>query len=757
MKIMRPGKKKRGASILLLSFFFMVVLFLLAATLYKIVPAEMHAANRSYQDTQGHYVARAGLEESMRWLGTQMDVFTKTQVENDFPDYNSGSDLTPGGRNLERINEFLALIDGKSVTGDPKWTVNIEIEPLQDSRGMKNALEPRFYSVRSTSLFNKKPVRTIDVLLRQRTFASLVYLTNHMTEGTGFIIGDKPTFFGPVHTNEFFRFAPENGLWGATIDRKNAFFQGTVTHAESTAASPDGNLWLSDLSSTTYAAANAPLTNGSGTGYEQVFSDGRNGLRKKNEIELPRNSDEVRNDAWKQTVIPTDPGVYISADPSTGKVDGGIYVQGSVDEMKLLLDKSGNQRIEFDKRASGSTRVWDPNRRVRGPYTGRTWNPNAGACIDGYYPSGNSGGGLNGGSLAYVCTKRAGAWQNHYGPSVVEPGWVYQSADVDHKVEIYEVTEKPVPYTDENGESQVAVVGQTLYIKTQRQQTAGTWSEWSVEETAQYDGTINGSIFVEGDIGKENAGVDNDQRGLWGITKGSPIKSNGGTAPVDADGFEVDIDGNREYRNKTIATPLDNSINLGGDLLQFSYAAFVSAGDIDFSQMESNNKDHKHARAALNPDAVDPVTGESKPELSPNNDHVLGLFTRDVWMKGRKSSGSRNGSNGINDVYAVMLAGKTISDPGEATKAIGGFGTWYHDRDRLSDKLGKFRIFGGVIQGTTGANGSNEQYSHVFKTGGVGYDVELHYDIEATRQRLFPTIPEFRVVRYLEKSARERG
>jgi hypothetical protein len=33
----------------------------------------------------------------------------------------------------------------------------------------------------------------------------------------------------------------------------------------------------------------------------------------------------------------------------------------------------------------------------------------------------------------------------------------------------------------------------------------------------------------------------------------------------------------------------------------------------------------------------------------------------------------------------------------------------------------------------------------------------MHYDIEATRQRLFPTVPEFRIVRYLERSVRERS
>lgn len=68
MKVLRSlasQRRTRGASIVLLSIICMIVMLLTAATLYRVLPAEMHASHRGYTDTQGHYVARSGVEETM--------------------------------------------------------------------------------------------------------------------------------------------------------------------------------------------------------------------------------------------------------------------------------------------------------------------------------------------------------------------------------------------------------------------------------------------------------------------------------------------------------------------------------------------------------------------------------------------------------------------------------------------------------------------------------------------------------------------
>ena len=125
-------------------------------------------------------------------------------------------------------------------------------------------------------------------------------------------------------------------------------------------------------------------------------------------------------------------------------------------------------------------------------------------------------------------------------------------------------------------------------------------------------------------------------------------------------------------------------------------------------------------------------------------------------MKGKRESSDqkredwKNSYDGYNDVYAIILAG-TVDSNGNVS---GGFGTWYHDRYEAKDKLGKFRIFGGVIQGTSGHNhNDNADHTHYWQTGGYGYEVDLIYDVEAIRQR-FPQISDFRIMRYIERSAR---
>jgi len=732
MKLTR-SEKKRGASILVLSFFFMTILFLLAAALYKIVPAEFHAARRGHDDMEAHYVARSGLQETMSWLEYQIGIFAADQKEQNLPDYNTGTETSPVFDNIEA---FEAKVDGKSVTGDPNWTVDIQILPLQTSLGSKHGFEPRLYSVRSTALLRGKPIKTIDVLLRQRTFASFAFYTDQTDPNSKFVIAGKSTIFGPVHTNNYFRFEAVSGLWGDA--NAKPYFTDVVSHAKTFASSPDGNEWIG-------GASNSPDTNSDGGSYDKVFSKGRDGLRSKNPIELPQSTGDLVSEAWPISNVPTEQGLHVAQEAN--KVEGGIYIKGDVSRLELLLDAKGNQRIVsttynevLGTRMVTNRKGWEnitdePKDRVVTDYSN---------CVE-YYPDNGSVGGVNGGSVNN-CKK--------YGTKLT---WRIRQIDlpdaptnvVGHNFfEVFEVTEGPVSYTDENGVGKTAQVGKTLFIeKVQEQDENGVWQSVKTVKTAEYDGQINGTIYVDGNIGpRTDSGSNGSDNGLWGIAKGSAIQLTDGT-------FKLDSDGNREYLNKTIVTPLDKSINLSGDLLQFNQAKFDAekAANTNFAGSFNGGKQQNWSKAALDPNRLD-GNGDPDPELSPNNDHVLGLVTRDVWMKGRKDKHIRNGYDGVNDIYAVMLAGKKNTNGTTA----GGFGTWYAQRDNGGDGLGKFRVLGGVIQGTTSANpGENSNYSHYWVSGSVGYDVEMVYDIEATRQRLFPTFPEFRLIRYLERSARQ--
>jgi hypothetical protein len=262
--------------------------------------------------------------------------------------------------------------------------------------------------------------------------------------------------------------------------------------------------------------------------------------------------------------------------------------------------------------------------------------------------------------------------------------------------------------------------------------------------------------------------------------------------------FVLDSSGNKTYANKAIVTPLNqsnsselqaNSIALGGDLLQFDPARFATEKAAGLNMGAQNNtsgtvngvpaRAQNWVKVALDPNKT--TAGKPDPERSKNSDHVLGLITLDIWMKGPTTGGSTNmnktgnngrkltGGDGISDTYFVALAGKTElatsgPDAGKPlviagdTKTSGGLGTWRQHRDNLSDNMGEFRVIGGVIQGTVGKNhfdpGSNDTHNWLDSGGSVGYSLDMFYDIEATRQRVFPVQADFSVVRFLETPAR---
>ncbi len=575
------------------------------------------------------------------------------------------------------------------------------------------------------------------------------------------ILTGENAFQGPVHTDDFWNFdasALDANGWDDT--QNIAFFGDLVSHGTLDPNAPvggDGNRWTGGEP---YDA------NGAITGrYEQVFQDGRDDLRQKNTVRLPSTTAGALTATWPDAnSLPTTDGAYVSRD-ANGVVDGGLLVEGDANFVNLRLDQYGNQKIVVGQTPiAGSKSVQKWKWVSYNPKKYYTCNK----CVKWGPPSGGGGGGgAGGGGLNNVCIQYASS--KCESRQKVPNGTTNQTDRDPLETHIYEVTEAPVTVQDENGNDVTANVGQTLILTQMSQQETDDSGGFVVQGVEVLDGQINGNIYVDGNLGREGRRSDysyNGQReaGLWGIAKGSVATDANGT-------LQTNGDGSYKYNNKAIVTPLDKRINLGGDLLQFDQTRFEAARGpdplnpaINFESKSGGGGDDKVRNwaefAALDPQAA------GGPELSPSNDHVLGIITRDLWMAGPKNNSGNwrkelTGNDGESDIYAVALAGTEIlSDPNDPSSGVGdgGFGTFRYHRDSIGDGLGKFNIIGGVIQGTEGTNPGDywkDTHHWVDESGSVGYDVKMFYDPAATKQRLFPLEKTFGIIRVFESTARQ--
>lgn len=690
-----------------------------------------------------------------------MGEFQIAQDETKLPDYKSGS-------SFPNIQAFVSAAGARRPYETDDWRYELEVIPLQDTEGVENNNAPKLFSVRSTAFHHDRPVRVIDVLLKQKTFAMYALLDSDSRRRMNYRLTGTPSIFGPVHTNGYYAFMASDIDW----DTAEYDFRDVVTHTKTWAGGPtygDGNEWIG---SAPYDE-NGPI----GDRYSRVFRGGRNNLRQKNPVQLPTNTNNLLAMAYSDT-LPTEQGVHISKNPA-GKVSGGIYVKGDVARLQMALDDNGNQKMTFTQAAGSSgTEITGQYHAHQRP--GCDWyTKTSPATVTDYsnclewneIPEGDAGG-VAGGAVSPTCkkygtkpgttsqtiyTKCDNAMNRNHTRTIYEPT----------ETVVYEVTEAAVTVQDENGDDVTANVGETLVVKNRYDDDAKRWVTDGVE---RIDGQINGSIYVDGNIGSADKRAHNntipyssgttsaDRRyyeGLTGIVKGSAVMKDGAQA--------LDSKGKPVFVNKTISTPLTKSVSLGGDLLQFSAKRFENyQGTKDLGKFTGNVANWTKV-------AIDPNAENEKERYSPSNQHVLGIVSQDVWMVGpRNNENSKlNNGNRKNEVYAVILAGRTLTKangepdlgPDGQPKVAGGFGTYYSLRDATNDGQGEYILFGGVVQGTSGPNSGkdNDKYDHAWidGSGNYGYKVKLDYDIEATRQPIFPNLSEFRILRYFERSARE--
>ncbi|MBI3924125.1 MAG: hypothetical protein HY319_01160 [Armatimonadetes bacterium] len=719
----RSATRKKG-SILLLALFFMVILFLIALAMFKLVPTEFQAAHRSKVDLMAHYVANAGVRNAVAWLEQKMRDFDASGDITVLPDYSTD------GTDYPNIETYLAGGYDPTPFASDEWSYTLTVTADQSTQSEVPNFAPKVFRIRSIAFLRGEPIRQVDVQVRQASFAAFAFFTDNFDGGAKFVIDGETGIRGPVHTNDYLRFEVNSAVWDD--DDAEPYFLDEVTHSSifsSSDPNSDGNEYLGGQEPWD---AVGPID----SRYAKLFEEGRNALKLKEYIQLPSSSSSLGELAFgDSTGFPSIGGVYVSED--SGKVKAGAYIKGDLELMHLRLDEVGNQKTQLRQNLAAGTRTVTRWRSV--PYDPPQFYTHQDPIYEWQDPP-SGGGGVEGGRIQVLVGWSAPHDHQRF-QSV--PDGTYETTDYDlFDTEIYEVTESPVTIPDENGENVTAAVGETLIVTKQRDDEAGP--NFNTVDVKVLDGQPNGVFYTDGNV-----------KDLWGIAKGSAV--------MDDTGSFVEDDGQRVYRNKTVATNIgaNNYVELRGDLLQFSQTKFDSRGGGSLANQ------NQWKLVALDPNAT--TDGEWTPELSPDADHVVGIISKDIWMRGPKNAAGNNdpgraANDGYYDVYAVMLAGKTRVD-GSGNPVMGadghpitsgGFGTRQADRDAAGDGLGQFRIIGGVIQATADrgpedpANGT-----HYWRTGSVGYNVQMFYDLEATRQGIFPTYPEFAIVRYLERARRD--
>lgn len=299
---MRPntGDRNRG-TILYLALLFVAVINMLALAYVKCIPVEANSFLRSQRALVAHYVAEAGITDSMAWITFELL---------------NGREPTPSGP-VTRTGTH----DG--------WTWRVTITPDADSPPGGTA-SLRFYEVMSEAISpnSSAPARRIRATMGEETFARYTNYTDEFGWVYYNLISGGPFIQGHVHTNTFFRMLPSDAVYTST---SGPTFQGRVTSAQ-TASAPwqrDG-VDYQDMDQAPYDATGAPI----GDRYERLYSGGQAGLNTgTSRIEMPNTAMGLAVRAWgEDTPRPTADGVHINV---VGEVKGGVYVVGDIKSLVL--------------------------------------------------------------------------------------------------------------------------------------------------------------------------------------------------------------------------------------------------------------------------------------------------------------------------------------------------------------------------------------------------------------------------------------
>lgn len=342
-------QKVRG-SILLLTLFFLVLISLFAVAFWKIVPVELHSAQRHKDDTRAYYAADAGVVDTIGWLGAATIAGNVDQL---FAD--NGVLNATGDRVITRTGDL----------GGVRWSTTIT--PGPGTYGYHDTSSPnpiRVYKLEATASLAGKKYRSVSAWISQDSFAKRNWMVGQGAQGNALNL-NFATFRlgGDYHTNDYLRFnIPNSNFWSNTQAAVGGTMSSAVSYASNTADGVIYNSWAESL--LPYNPSNGASISGR---YEKISAAGRSGIQTGiGTLSLPANTDSVAFGVWGGTppAIGTQPAntamfgsssvnLRINGATPGSEARNGLYIEGDVGQIDLDL-VNNNQRMRI---LQGTNRV----------------------------------------------------------------------------------------------------------------------------------------------------------------------------------------------------------------------------------------------------------------------------------------------------------------------------------------------------------------------------------------------------------------
>ncbi len=394
------AKGRKRAFVLGTVMLLMVILIFLAASLFRLVPAELQWAARLRQDTEAYYAATAAVKLSLRWMqevtdqrkplggtftpkfdpfgATSGQPFARVQMNGLSGNFRPGAlprplqpptDPEPGGDSTFFPDNMPALRLNSAFLKLPNsWTADLWIlpdkftPPFPGAKGDRPpcytlvALPYQDYNDNGQSDLGERYVMQVEISVVQGTFARYSYfvdtwpdLGSAQTANLRLPKGlTRPIFGGPVHTNDVpvLRIDSPNPLeyWDDTTANVAPSFASELSYARTNSvplsSTYDGIGWYGGnvfgTSLDQRPYNNADPVEPSERRYERVFSSGQDAIRFVDRIDLPVDSDRVAMAAFGTTDASAVPDARNSEVYVYANKDAGVVVDGPVKQ--CLLD-----------------------------------------------------------------------------------------------------------------------------------------------------------------------------------------------------------------------------------------------------------------------------------------------------------------------------------------------------------------------------------------------------------------------------------
>ncbi len=387
MKIPSPARKSNQGSILLLTLFFMILISLLAVAFWKIIPVDLHSAQRHKDDTRAYYAADAGVVDTMGFLSAAT---TAGNVDQLFAD--SGSTDSAGDKFITRTGK----LDGID------WTATVTPGPDTYGHHAMTSQNPlRVYRIDCTALIGPTKYRSVTAWLSQDSFAEDNWLVGQGAGGNALWL-NFATFRlgGSYHTNDYLRLnIPTSAWWSQMV---GSAVGGSLTSSKNGKTqderAKDGVLYNN------WDASMLPFDSSGGAvqgRYEKISAKGKTGIQAGvAEKTLPSSTDSVAFGAWGAT--PPVPGtlaasgavfgsnsvnVRINGATAGGDAKNGLFIEGNVDQIDLdLVNEKGNLltgTIAAGTKVNQRVRIDQGNNEVDVIYVTDTYELPAGSKVNG--------------------------------------------------------------------------------------------------------------------------------------------------------------------------------------------------------------------------------------------------------------------------------------------------------------------------------------------------------------------------------------